>query len=87
MAIALEYVFEIPQPAVDFEFSIPEKINFDFEIENITLQLGGGTVDIIDQNSNVIDTVAAGDSYQVEVLEEIVDDEDLNTATIIDPLQ
>ena len=44
-------------------------------------------VDIIDQDYNVIDHVGNGGTYQVEVLSEITDDEDLNTATIIDPLQ
>jgi len=48
---------------------------------------GGGIVDIINQYSDVIASINAPGTYQVEVLEEITDDEDLNTATIIDTLQ
>lgn len=82
----MQYIFEILE-AEEFIFQLPSFIpTFEFDI--LYSEVGaGGTVDIIDQNSNVIDTVNAGGSYQVEVLEEIVDDEDLNTATIIDPLQ
>jgi len=52
----------------------------------LVTSFAGGSVDIIDQNSNIITSVAAPGSYQVEVLNEIVDDPDLNTTAIIDPL-
>jgi len=82
----MEYIFEVID-AEEYVWEVPSYIP-DFEFDLLYTEIGaGGTVDIIDQNSNVIDTVNAGDTYQVEVLTEIVDDEDLNTATIIDPLQ
>lgn len=46
----------------------------------------GGTVNIIDQNDNIINTVEAPGDYQVTVLTEIRDTIDANTATIIDNL-
>lgn len=80
------FIFEADAQPVEFVFEAnTQPVDFLFGIENI--QIGGGSVNIIDQDSNVIDTVNAGGVYQVEVLQEIVDDEDLNTATIIDPLQ
>lgn len=80
------FIFEADMQPVDFVFEADaQPVDFLFGIENI--EIGGGTVDIIDQDSNIIATVDAGNSYQVEVLTEIVDDEDLNTSTIIDPLQ
>lgn len=47
---------------------------------------GGGIVEIIDQNEDVIAEVEAPGTYQVEVLQEIVDTIDDNDTTIIDPL-
>lgn len=81
------FIFEADVQPVEFVFEADvQPVDFLFGVENIVIG-AGGTVDIIDQDSNVIETVDAGDTYQVEVLTEIVDDEDLNTATIIDPLQ
>lgn len=81
----MEYIFEIID-VQEFVFNTQTNLEFVFDIKNTEIG-AGGTVDIIDQDNNVIDTVNAGDTYQVEVLTEITDDEDLNTSTIIDPLQ
>lgn len=80
----MEYIFETIEVS-DFIFNEQQNIEFVFDVKNTEIG-GGGTVDIIDQNSSVIATVNAGNTYQVEVLTEIVDDPDLNTSTIIDPL-
>lgn len=46
----------------------------------------GGNVIIEDQDANTIATIPAPGTYTVEVLTEIVDTIDSNTATIIDPI-
>lgn len=81
----MEYVFEIID-VQEFVFNTQTNLEFVFDVKNTEIG-AGGTVDIVDQNNDVIATVDAGDTYQVEVLTEITDDEDLNTSTIIDPLQ
>ena len=81
----MEYVFEIID-VQEFVFNTQTNLEFVFDVKNTEIG-ASGTVDIIDQNNTVIDTINAGDTYQVEVLTEITDDEDLNTSTIIDPLQ
>lgn len=54
--------------------------------ETYTVQAGGGSVSIIDQNDNEIASIQAPGVYQVTVLTEIQDTVDSNTATIIENL-
>lgn len=54
--------------------------------ETYTVQAGGGSVSIIDQDDNEIASIQAPGVYQVTVLTEIQDTVDANTATIIENL-
>jgi hypothetical protein len=73
---------------IDIEIQQKQNIKAHIVYEKaLVSSAGGGDVEIIDQDLNIIATVTAPAQYQVEVLTEITDDEDLNTSTIIDPLQ
>lgn len=54
--------------------------------EYYTVTASGGNVNILDQDDNIIDTVAAPGDYHVTVLTEIRDTIDGNTSTIIENL-
>lgn len=53
---------------------------------NINQNVGTFQVDIKDQNGNTLQTFTTSGTYTVEVLQQIIDTINSNTATVIDPL-
>ena len=72
---------------VTITVELVEEADVSVQIEtDITIEIASGSVDIIDQDENVIETVQAPGQYQVEVLSTVHDTVDNNTETIIDPI-
>ena len=52
----------------------------------INQSVGSFQVDIKDQNGNTLQTFTTSGTYTVEVLQQIIDTINSNTATVIDPI-